>query len=126
MINEKTVEDLITIYIEDKEMLNIIYDALNSFEDYHSAIFTMETKTRLYPVGSMDAEERRIMVEGLDKRRTNLHNKIISSVNILNRIAKIAGLLPFYDGIVSEERPYRSEVANYVLEYVEKTVRERR
>jgi len=36
------------------------------------------------------------------------------------------GLELIYNGIVSEERPYRREVANAVLEYVEKVIRERR
>ena len=39
--------------------------------------------------------------------------------------AKAAGLPLFYEGVVSEERPYRREVANAVLEYVETVVRER-
>lgn len=126
MVNEKTLENLITMYADDKEMLDIIYDALESFEEYHSAIYTMETKMKLYSPKSMGADERRAMTEGLDKRRTMLHNKIISSVNILNRIAETSNTAPFYDGIVSEERPYRREVANSVLEYIEKIILERR
>lgn len=34
-------------------------------------------------------------------------------------------LPPFYDGKVSQDRPYRREVANGVLQYVEKIVKNR-
>jgi len=66
------------------------------------------------------------MVESLDKKRTMLHNRVLIAVNVLNRMASKENLKPVYDGIVSEERPYRREVANAVLEYVEKIIKERR
>lgn len=48
--------------------------------------------------------------------------RLEKQVNVLNRMAKSQNLPPFYDGVVSEERPYRREVANAVLEYVEETI----
>ena len=33
----------------------------------------------------------------------------------MNRLAEQAGLPPVYDGIVSEERPYRTELADAIL-----------
>ena len=36
----------------------------------------------------------------------------------MNRLAEQAGLPPVYDGIVSEERPYRTELADAILAFV--------
>ena len=47
------------------------------------------------------------------------------NVNVLNRLAEKNTLPPFYDGKVSQDRPYRREVANGVLQYVEKIVENR-
>ena len=58
--------------------------------------------------------------------RTVIHNSVIANVNLLNRLAEKNGLHPVYDGIVSEERPYRREIANAVLDYVESIIKNRR
>jgi hypothetical protein len=62
----------------------------------------------------------------MDKRRTMCHNSVLSSINILNRLATKENLSPLYDGTVSEERPYRTEVADAVLEYIEDIIKKRR
>ncbi len=62
----------------------------------------------------------------MDKSRTTNHNSVLGNVNLLNRLANMNNLPPVYDGIVSHDRPYRREVANAVLEYVEKIVKSRR
>ena len=49
----------------------------------------------------------------------------LGNVNVLNRLAEKNTLPPFYDGKVSQDRPYRREVANGVLQYVEKIVENR-
>ena len=46
------------------------------------------------------------------------HNSVIANVSIMNRLAEQAGLPPVYDGIVSEERPYRTELADAILAFV--------
>ena len=40
-------------------------------------------------------------------------------------VAEKNELVPVYDGVVSEERPYRREVANAVFEYVEYLIKKR-
>lgn len=75
-INEKSMSKLLLLYAEDKALLDILYDALKSFEEYHFA------------------EEKNLPL--------------------------------VYDGTVSEDIPYRKEVADAVLEYVENKVRKRR
>ena len=64
-------------------------------------------------------------INALDRSRTVAHNAVISGVKILNRMAKQADLPPVYDGIVSEARPYRREVANAVFAYIEDVIRNR-
>jgi len=128
MLNREVLDRLISIYQtnEDDDGLDMIFEQLASFEEYHSAIYSMETKLKVRSAKSMEGEEYRLMVQSLDKKRTMQHNRVLIAVNILNRMAAKEGLELIYNGIVSEERPYRREVANAVLEYVEKVIRERR
>lgn len=109
----------------DEFLQETLCEALESFEAYHMAIYTMETKRRVYSAQSMDRQAYQDMVERLDKDRTRHHNSVLANVNLLNRMAAAENLKPVYDGIVSEERPYRREVANAVLAYVEDVIKKR-
>lgn len=125
-INKETITKLITTCQEDKDMLDILYSSLKSFEEYHSVIFDMETWMKVFSYKSIDKEEYQSKVTDMDRRRTMCHNSVLSSVNILNRLADKENLPLVYDGVVSEERPYRREVANAVLEYIENIIKNRR
>ena len=126
MFNKETLEKIIFNYSDDKELLDMVYDAIKSFEEYHSAIYEMESRMKVYSYKNMSKEDYQDMVSTLDNRRTMLHNTVLTSVNVLNRMAVKLELPPVYDGIVSEERPYRREVANAVLSYVEEVIAKRR
>lgn len=125
-INAETILKLSSLYAEDTELLNILCSSLKSFEEYHSVIFDMETWIKVYSYKSVDKEEYQSKVTEMDRRRTMCHNSVLSSVNILNRLAAKENLPLVYDGVASEERPYRREVANAVLEYVENIIKNRR
>jgi hypothetical protein len=56
-INETTLNELITRYSEDKEILDIIYNTLTAVEEYHSAILKMEAWTKVYSYKSVDKDE---------------------------------------------------------------------
>ena len=66
------------------------------------------------------------MVTELDKHRTMQHDSLLTGVNILNRMAAMKGLDPIYSGTISKERPYRREVANAVLDYLQSVITNRR
>lgn len=72
-----------------------------------------------------DGEEYRSRVMELDQRRTVRHNSVIANVSVLNRLAENAALAPVYEGVVSKERPYRRQVADAVLDYVQSVIRNR-
>ena len=128
MFNCEVLNKLISIYQADGDdyMLNLICDELETFEEYHAAIYSMETKMKIKSPKSMEREDYQFMVESLDKKRTMLHNRVLIAVNVLNRMAAKEGLGLIYDGVVSEERPYRREVANAILEYVSNVIKQRR
>ncbi len=126
MLNINTLKKLAEIYQEDNELLNILYSSIKSFEEYHLAIYEMESWMKVFSYKSIDKEEYQSKVTDMDIRRTMCHNSVLSSVNILNRLATKENFPLVYDGIVSEERPYRREVANAVLEYVENIIKNRR
>lgn len=121
----ETIEKLIEIYRDDNQVLKIIERSIASFEEYHSVILKMELWMKIY-ARSVSSEKYRDNVSKLDKARTMSHNSVLGNVNILNRLAEKNQLVPVYNGIVSHERPYRREVANAVLEYVEDIIKNRR
>lgn len=125
MIRTDTINKLIEIYKGDKKFLDIIERSISTFEEYHNTIFKMELWMKIYSK-SVTGEEYKDNVSKLDKMRTVNHNSVIANVNLLNRLAEKNGLQPVYDGIVSEERPYRREIANAVLDYVESIIKNRR
>lgn len=120
--NGETIKKLIVAFRDDTEMLELLEDALRSFQEYHAAIYTLELKKQLYSGSGIEADAYRSMVTELDRVRTSHHNAVLVQVNVLNRMAKSQNLPPFYGGVVSEDRPYRREVANAVLEYVEEVI----
>ena len=116
--NKEALEIIVKKNKDDKEVLELILDILNNFEEYHSRIYYMETKRMLYTSENMDGDEYRTMVAELDGMRTAHHNSVLAGVGVLNRLAEQAGTDPVYAGVVSKERPYRREVANAILDYV--------
>lgn len=126
MLNINILKKLAEIYQEDNESLDILYSSLKSFEEYHLVIYEMELWMKIYSYKSIDKEEYQSKVTEMDRRRTMCHNSVLSSVNILNRLTSKENLSPFYGGVVSEEQPYRREVADAVLEYVENIIKNRR
>ena len=121
-VNTETIQKLFVAFRDDQEPLETIESALMTFESYHRAIYELVVKRRLYSGGAMEGEAYREMITRLDKTRTINHNALLTQVNILNRIAAEVNLPPFYEGVVSEERPYRREVANAVLDYVHQVI----
>ncbi len=120
--NMETVKSLLTLHANDREIVQLIVDCLESFESYHKAIYTLEIRRDLFSRGAMDSETYRDLIPHLDQIRSGNHNTVISNVRMLNRLAEQAGLKPFYDDIVSEERPYRTELADAILDLVREII----
>ena len=123
-MNLEALQALIAHYRDDPDALDMIMTLLDDFEKYHSAVYDEQMLLIVYG-GTMDGETYREQMQALDRSRTVAHNAVISGVKILNRMAKKANLPPVYDGIVSEARPYRREVANAVFAYIEDVIRNR-
>lgn len=110
---------------DDPELLEFLSDCLASFRAYQSAIVEMEGWLKVYrpeTLGVQAYQERRT---DLDKARSRCHNAVLANISALNRMADAAGLEPVYDGTVSEEQPYRRQVADAVLGYLAGLIHER-
>lgn len=118
-INGNILNKLIAHFKDDEDDLAMIVSAIESFEDYHRAIYRLELTRRLFSCKAIDSDTYRADTVERDRSRTVNHNAVLAQVNYLNRLAAEAGLQPVYDGIVSEERPYRREVANAVLDFIQ-------
>lgn len=116
-MNRKALDNLIQACKADSELLEIIQDALRSFEEYHTAIYSMEIRKQLL-AGNVDALQYQEEIGEMDRRRTSSHNAVISNISLLNRLAEQAGLPPVYEGVISREQPYRRQIADAVLDYV--------
>ena len=125
MLNKESITELIELNKSNLDSLDFIKSTLDSFEKYHKSVFDDQLFQMIYGGGTLDREDYRERRASFDRTRTIYHNSIISNVSILNRLVKNAGLMPIYDGIVSEEKPYRREVANAVFEYIESIINNR-
>ena len=125
MLNKETIKKLIELNKNERDSLDFIKSCIESFEQYHKAVFDDQMFQIIYGGGALDGDEYRERRSSVDRTRTIHHNSIISNVNILNRMANKAGIEPVYNGVVSEERPYRREVANAVFEYIESIINNR-
>ena len=123
-INRQTLDDLIESSKKDPELLDAVQDALKSFNDYHTAIYSMETRKK-FLIGAVETQRYQEEVASMDQRRTNCHNAVLANVSMLNRMAAMANLPPVYDGIISQDQPYRRQVADAVLEFVQEIILER-
>lgn len=121
-INSDILNELIVHFKDDEDDIAMIVSAIESFEDYHRAIYRLELTRRLFSCKAIDADTYRTDTVERDRSRTVNHNAVLAQVNYLNRLAAEAGLQPIYDGIVSEDRPYRREVANAVLDFVQEVI----
>ena len=124
MLNGEVLEALFRHYAGDDEGQAFIEECILSFETYHNAVFREQLFRRVYG-GATDPDHFRDEWTERDRNRTVHHNAVIANVAILNRLAGQAGLDPVYDGVVSEERPYRRQVADAVFAWVEAVINER-
>ena len=123
-MNRQALDRLIESSKDDPELLEAIQDALKSFEEYHTAIYSMETRRKILQV-SADTRTYQMEMMEMDQNRTNRHNAVLANVSMLNNIAAAAGLPPVYDGSISREQPYRRQVADAVLQFVREIILER-
>ena len=83
MIDHECLLQLIQYYKSDLEALDFIKSALNSFEEYHSAVIEEQLFPTIYG-GALVGSEFRERRTALDKARTIHHNSVIANVNLLN------------------------------------------
>lgn len=120
-MNHEILVQLITASKEDAELLDMIWRAVRAFEQYHAAVLDDQIFPLIFS-GALEGDAYRTRRSELDRQRTTLHNAVITNVRILNRMAEQAGLPPVYSGVVSEERPYRRQVANAVFAWISSVI----
>ena len=126
MFSDQNLSELLAAVHEDRDVSALVLECLLSFQRYHETIYSMEINMKIYNYASTSITEFQDRATELDKHRTNNHNCVLDSINILNRIAVQYDVSPIYTGIVSEDHPYRREVADAVLAYVESVILARR
>ena len=122
MVNIETLNGLLRHFRDDQDDIAAIVHAMETFEDYHNAIYRLEITRRLFSCNAIESETYRSDTVERDRLRTYNHNAVIAQVNLLNRMAEEASLPPFYEGVVSEEKPYRRELANAILGFIQEVI----
>lgn len=125
-LSVENLQNLIHASKDDRELLHFITDCLKSFEAYHLAIFEMEAWAKVYNYGVLEREEYRDKLTTMDRARSACHNAMLSKISMLNRMAERAGVGLIYEGTVSEDMPFRRQLADVVLAFVEDMVSNRR
>ena len=124
MLNKDSIKEIIAANRDDRETLDFIKGILDSFEQYHKAVFEEQLYGVIYN-GAIDGDEFRENRTSLDRTRTSFHNALLANVRLLNRMAEQINASPVYDGVVSEEKPYRRQVADAVFAYIEDVINNR-
>lgn len=125
-INGQSLRSLMAEATQNETQAHFVAGAVQSFMDYYNAIYTMEAWLMTDPARQMDAEEYRDAFQQQDQRRRAAHQRVLSNLTVLNRMADQRKLPPIYDGQISEEKPYRREAADAVLAFVHQIVANRR
>lgn len=124
-INETGIKHLRDRFMDDRDVLQLINDCLQSFSDYHASIYRMEIYKKLNGYDNTDKEEYQAELTDLDKARSSCHNSVIANIRIFNRLCEQNSIPLIFEGIISEDRPYRIEIADAVLTYIEEEVKNR-
>ena len=84
------------ILVCDSDERELIEDMIIKAAAYVQAVTIMETTARNY--AGRSADDLREAVSSTDKSRHNVHNSLISAVDIVNRICAMHGRPPLYTG----------------------------
>ncbi len=87
-------------------------DCLFSFSEYAAAIYELEVYL-LMKGSEADPDDR----ERLEKKRTNAHESVIGSLEMLNGYCGHYDISPVYPGTLSRKYPFRVEIADAALAY---------
>ena len=120
-INENSIQGLFNVFIDEPDGTSFIRESLQTFSSYSAAIFRMET----YKLSQGDDPSETSELSRLDESRSNAHEAVIASIKNLNHICEVNKIPPIYKGTVAPEHPYRVEIADAVLLYVQKVMENR-
>lgn len=95
----------------------LVTDFLNNCNDYVTAVYNMETSIQVARF-RLDDEEYRETIMRLDKTRKTCHDCLISSINIVNRIADMVNYEHVLEIKNMEERQSRITCGNLAIEVV--------
>ena len=94
---------------------------MQAFHNYVNTVVEGEMKF-LLQTGSLDGQEYRDAVSQYDGDRHSAHERVISDVKLLNRLAAREGVPPVFTG----DDTQRHQVADFCLELEEHLFRKRR
>lgn len=120
-INEVSIQELFNLIKEDPDGTSFVRESLQTFSTYSAAIFRMEMYKLTQGVDPSEASE----LSRLDESRSRAHDAVIAGVENLNYVCDKNKIPPIYNGTVARERPYRVEIADAVLLYVQKVMENR-
>ena len=115
-LNESALKDLIRRLStsndpDDRDDFDIVTKAMESFHSYVDTVVKGETNL-LLQAGSLDGQEYRDAVSQYDGDRHSAHERAISDVKLLNRLADREELSPVFTG----DETQRHQVADFCLE----------
>ncbi|CBH21391.1 conserved protein of unknown function [Acetoanaerobium sticklandii] len=113
--------NLAKIYADDVDVLEIIEDTIDSYGNYVTYVYKMESLRSILKI-KLEAEEYKDTVEEMDKTRTKIHNSAIASTKIINRMCESSEIPLFFQGNIED----RVEVAEFIRDIVVNVFQNRR
>lgn len=110
---------LVEAYKDDDTKLAMIEKAMNSLSEYVDAVYGMETNMFIVRF-RYEGEEVRERITAMDTHRRRTHDAAIVYVNILSRMADMAGVPRMFTGTTDESdfRYDRNVIGDFCIDAV--------
>lgn len=99
---------------DDADMLSIVHDLVENSHRYITAVVNMENSITTMRF-RLDGEDYRQYMQNLDTARRIVHNALISSVKIVNRLCNEEKIELIYEGDITD----RFKVGSLAMEIVD-------
>lgn len=113
---KERIANLMKVAKSEPDDLDFVESRMSVFTDYMAHTAWMETRIQRLTIEGVEGEEWRDQVQRMDSMRRSKHNVAMDAINQLNRLSKVYGLEPFYDGIVDHE--HRTQVGDVIGDIV--------
>lgn len=117
-ISKDSINQLIEVCNDKRVDLEIVFDALCSFENYHQAVIRETGFHKVFLSNGAVSQDLQEGYSQYDKSRSIAHNAAIVYLQLLNGLSVFYKTPQIYAGSVSEEHPHRRDIGDAIIGYL--------